>query len=108
MPAGTGNLTIKSLNNYGLVFLIDEQKSVSAEQVVRFRAFIDQAQYWEMPVETPYRGMDGADWILEGLQNGMYHVAVRWCPDTYSHSAREAAFAKAAGMLFEFAGHKLD
>jgi len=107
MPNGTGSLTIKSLNNDRLVFLIDEQTSVSTERVIAFRALIDKAQYWRMPAEIPDRGMDGADWILEGLQSGTYHVAIRWCPDNHPHSEQEAAFAKAASMLFEFAGHKL-
>jgi len=77
----------------------------SQEQVSEFLKHVDRSHFWDMPTESPHRGEDGADWILEGVQGGKYHLAVRWCPDM-QHTAEDATFADLGFLLFDLAGQK--
>ncbi len=86
----------------------DEQLlAVSANDVSAFLGKLDKARFWEIPTESEHRGFDGAEWIMEGVRGTTYHIAVRWCPDSYEHSPEDGAFADAARFLFQLAGHKL-
>jgi hypothetical protein len=80
--------------------------TISANGVSDFLGKLDKARFWEMPTESQHGGMDGAEWIMEGVQGGTYHIAVRWCPDSYKHSQEDSAFAEAARFLFQLTGHK--
>jgi hypothetical protein len=84
----------------------EELAAVHADRVSDFLKHLDRAHFWEMPTESQHRGFDGAEWIMEGVQDGRYHIAVRWCPNLYEHSPEDAAFAEAARFLFQLAGHK--
>jgi hypothetical protein len=46
-------------------------------------ASFDAAGFWALPtIETTSRiGVDGAQWIFEGVRNGQYHVVDRWSPE---------------------------
>ena len=85
---------------------LEQTLTVSNDRVSEFLTKLDQARFWEMPTESEHRGFDGAEWIMEGVQSGTYHVAVRWCPDSYKPSAQDAAFAEAARFLLNLAGDK--
>ncbi|HEX3092059.1 MAG TPA: hypothetical protein VHW72_05510 [Candidatus Angelobacter sp.] len=106
LPDGTGTVTIKALNPSRDKQEMDESRAVSAEQVSRFLSTLAKADYWNVPTELPARGLDGAEWILEGRQSGQYHVVVRWCPGTGPRDPEVLAFADAARLLLEFSGHK--
>jgi hypothetical protein len=84
-----------------------ESVAVSQEQVSQFMARLQQANFWGIPAEVPSGGTDGAEWILEGVQGGAYHLAVRWCPGLNDRPSGDAAFADAARFLSEIAGHKI-
>lgn len=44
-----------------------------------FKEKLGKAGFWQLPVEdTEEQGMDGAQWVMEGIQNGKYHVVERW------------------------------
>ena len=106
LPDGTGTVRIKALSPSRDRQEMDDSRTVSAEQVRRFLGAMTKANYWHVPTETPIRGLDGADWILEGRQGGQYHVVVRWCPGAESRDPEVLAFADAARLLIEFSGHK--
>lgn len=105
LPDGTGVARIKALNSQNKVE-IEDSRTVSAEGVNRFFVLLGKADYLNVPTEMPSNGIDGAEWILEGVQNGQYHVVVRWCPGIESRDPQVLAFADAARLLLEFAGHK--
>ncbi len=84
----------------------DPPVAIDKDQMSRFLSKLDRARFWDMPTEVPSSGFDGAEWIMEGSQNGGYHPVVRWCPDVSAKSPEEKAFAEAARFLFELAGHK--
>jgi hypothetical protein len=39
-------------------------------------------RFWELETHGE-RGMDGEEWIVEGLKDGQYHFTTRWSPDSY-------------------------
>jgi hypothetical protein len=84
----------------------EQTVTVSENRVSEFLAKLDRAHFWDIPTESEHRGLDGAEWIMEGVLEGKYHMAVRWCPNSYEHSPQDAAFAEAARFLFQLAGHK--
>jgi hypothetical protein len=79
----------------------DEQLFVPEDRVAGFLNGLNRAHFWEMSTESQHRGFDGAEWILEGVQDGKYHIAVRWCPHL---SPEDGAFAEAARFLLQLAG----
>jgi hypothetical protein len=48
----------------------------------KLRAHLDAADFWNMAgdPEDDQRGLDGADWVLEGRRGGVYHSVIRWQP----------------------------
>jgi len=49
----------------------------------KFAELLTAARFWELPTDPPpdgTEGADGAQWVLEGLENGRYHVVDRWSP----------------------------
>lgn len=54
-------------------------QSLSKEQADRVLSLIKDAGFWEMTTEGEGpQGTDGAEWVLEGVQDGKYHIATRW------------------------------
>ena len=86
----------------------DDTVPVTPEKIARFSTALAKADFWNMLPDEPSRGLrlDGAEWILEGVQDGKYHIVVRWCPAARSASSQALAFADAARLLLEFAGQK--
>ena len=37
--------------------------------------------FWKLPSIQEDRGVDGAQWIIEGARNGTYHIVDRWSPE---------------------------
>jgi len=106
LPDGSGQIRM-TLPEESHDYSADEQPlTVSANNVSAFLGKLERAHFWEMPTESQHRGFDGAEWIMEGVRGGSYHIAVRWCPDSYKHSPEDGAFADAARFLFQLAGHK--
>ena len=46
-------------------------------------------------------GLDGADWVLEGLKDTRYHCWNLWCP---TEDGRQGAFRDLCLYLFELSG----
>ncbi len=103
---GTGQITMKTGDGERKTTHLDESAQIPSDRVTKFFTRLDQAHFWTMPTALPSTGFDGAEWILEGVQDGNYRVVARWCPDVDRKSADEAPFADAIRFLFELAGHK--
>ncbi len=108
---GTGVLTTKMTSQKGGVepgtLIENTTKPVTAEQTEAFLKKIEQVQFWSLTAETPdptepsglnHNRLDGADWIVEGVHAGKYHVVKRWSPET--GPIRELGIAP----VFELAG----
>jgi hypothetical protein len=110
-PDGEERIAIKTITGDREITSIDETVAVSRDRLTRFFTLLDQAHFWATPTELPRLGQarlgqDGAEWIMEGVQDGKYRTVVRWCPDIERQSSEEISFADAGHFLFELAGHK--
>jgi len=106
LPDGTGKVRMAILHESPEQKRGEQLFTVPEDRVADFLRHLNRAQFWEMPTESQHRGFDGAEWILEGVQDGKYHIAVRWCPGLYEHSPEDAAFAESARYLLQLAGLK--
>lgn len=106
LPDGSGKVKMTMLHQLPEQTKGEQLSAVPEDRVSDFLKHLERAHFWEMPTESQHRGLDGAEWIMEGVQDGRYHIAVRWCPNLYEHSPEDAAFAEAARFLFQLAGHK--
>lgn len=65
------------------------------------RAAFDRAAFWSSRAEpAPVGGVDGAQWMIEGLRESRYHVMDRWSP---SDTGSGAAFRRAALLMLRVA-----
>ena len=44
-------------------------------------AGLEQIEFWTMTSYLERTGVDGAEWIVEGVKNARYHVVDRWSPE---------------------------
>jgi hypothetical protein len=55
---------------------------------------LDEAAFWSAPVTQETLGVDGAEWVFEGVRADGYHVIDRWSPsDTWEPRLRAAGLA---------------
>jgi hypothetical protein len=95
---GTGVLTTKATSGRGGYkpgnLVTNKTRALTKEQATWFLDRIEEVGFWSLPVyEKPHKGvgpngestvevnLDGAQWILEGIKDGQYHVADRWSPE---------------------------
>jgi hypothetical protein len=66
------------------------------------REHLAAADFWNLAgdPEEGERGLDGADWILEGRRGGMYHAVVRWEPKPGPFRAACEDLIKVSGLAF--------
>jgi hypothetical protein len=105
-PGGEGSVSMRTTDGHREVTKLEDTSTASADRFVRFFSLLDQAHFWETPTELPRRGVDGAEWIMEGVKDGNYRTVVRWCPYAEHQTDDEVRFGDAAHLLFELAGHK--
>jgi hypothetical protein len=104
-PDGTGKLTVKIANGAGgyKPGKLIENKSplVTQKQTDKFLQHVKDAGFWELSSYEKTSGCDGAEWIIEGVKDGKYHVVNRWTPS--KGPARELGMA----LAFELAQLKI-
>jgi hypothetical protein len=61
---------------------------VDAEDAKTLGALIQSMNFFQMATEDDVRGMDGDEWVMEGVTQGNYHVARRWCAPSYGPDKR--------------------
>jgi hypothetical protein len=84
-PNGTGTLIGKITSGAGGyktgVMTWDKSVEISTAQVQQFLIASQKAAFWTLPTGGLARGNDGAQWIMEGVHAGVYHVVDRWSPE---------------------------
>jgi hypothetical protein len=103
---GTAQLFVKVLNGRGGYepghIILNRNIKVYKELVEQFLGLLKEADFWNSPTEEPENSneirLDGAQWIIEGVTDGRYHVVDRWSPD-------DGPFRKAALLLALNLGH---
>jgi hypothetical protein len=58
----------------------NESIPVGKQRTTVFLARIVQSHYWDLPSRRQPGGLDGAQWILEGITDGHYQIVDRWSP----------------------------
>ncbi len=59
--------------------VINRIKTLSNTEWEQLKNLLSELTFWDLPTEDTNRGgRDGAQWILEGLQDGKYHLTDRW------------------------------
>ena len=71
-------------------------------------ALLTQAGFWEMSYADKKREpnekgeveicLDGSEWVLEGVRQGIFHAVNRYCPDEKSFQAIGTYLAKISGL----------
>lgn len=100
LPDGRGRIRVKVIGAKGQIET-EKTGTVPPHRVVAFSAQLNDLGFWDLPTESPTRGFDGAEFILEGAGSSRYHITVRWCPG-------KTPFGDLAQSIFELAGYKLD
>ena len=86
---GSGQLHVKMTNGQGGYkpeeLVEDRSFAVGRKQVAAFQAKIRKADFWHLATqEEEPEGvirLDGAQWMLEGIDDGRYHLVDRWGPE---------------------------
>lgn len=95
---GSGLLNVRATDRHRGLLAIDNATTISVKKAAAFTASLNRLQFWQLPTESPQLGFDGAEWILEGVQDGVYHVVVRWCPG-------KTPIGEVGRNLLDLAGH---
>ena len=83
-------------------FILAEQRRLAPAEWDTFTRLLRHSCYWELPAEdTDAAGFDGAQWILEGIRGGRYHIVDRWSPTGGS-------FREACLYALKLSGLKID
>ena len=56
------------------------QSTLSPADLERLTATLGKPEFWQQKALEP--GLDGAEWILESVQDGRYQVTVQWSPQS--------------------------
>ena len=78
-------VTAKRLNGAGGYepgsLVVNRTVRVPPDAALRLRALIDSTGLWQATPPTDERvGLDGAQWIIEGVRGGRYHAIDWWSP----------------------------
>jgi hypothetical protein len=62
--------------------IVNKTRKMSVDQTNWFLYVIDQLGFWQLPThdKSDVMGLDGSQWILEGVKDGKYLVVDRWSP----------------------------
>jgi hypothetical protein len=112
-PDGTGLIVARSVDTHTGVLgkiasdtgrlVVDKNVVVEKAQVDVFLRELQAFSFWTMPTEIRQSGMDGAQYILEGVRRGEYHVVDRWSPQASTYLGVCKHLIRLAGI-----GPKLD
>lgn len=64
-----------------------EERTIGDGQWCDFLTLLAKAGYWKLGDDYDDSGNDGAQWILEGVREGRYHLVDRWTPDDGDYRA---------------------
>ena len=82
---GSGSLTAKSASGSGGYdpgrLTLSKTLTLDAKRVQPFTSGLDKLGFWKLPTQDTRTGFDGAQWVLEGVKGGQYHVIDRWSPE---------------------------
>jgi hypothetical protein len=75
-----------------------DEKGLSKVEVGKFLETIAKNNFWSLAKTGGGDGLDGAQWIIEGVSDGKYHVVERWSPDEGNVREIGLCFLKMSGL----------
>jgi hypothetical protein len=60
--------------------VLNSKTLLTKVQTDSFLGKIKEHQFWQLAAKREPGGLDGAQWILEGVKEGKYHIVDRWSP----------------------------
>lgn len=70
-----------------------------------FNRLLEEADYWRAATtEVNLTGLDGAQWILEAVKDGRYHVVDRWSPSATGSPEEDSKLREACLHLLKLSG----
>ncbi len=114
-PDGSGSVIARSVDKHaGLLtkekrdsgkLVLDTASIVSKAEVQEVLNQLQSLKFWSMTTKEDSTGMDGAEWVLEGVKGGEYHVVDRWSPELYENrAASNKEFAILCRSFLKLAG----
>jgi hypothetical protein len=80
---GTARLIAKIFDRSAERIMLDKNKTLSRDEVRELMGHLEDMKFWDAPTSDRGRiGTDGAEWVIEGVSNGKYHLLHRWSPRT--------------------------
>jgi hypothetical protein len=64
---------------------------LSADDSKALEVLIQNLNFFQLPTDDCVLGLDGDEWILEGISQGKYHFVRRWCASSYNPDKRGLA-----------------
>jgi hypothetical protein len=84
---------------------VDRTRLLTKGEWAMFIHLLHRACYWQLPTEDESeRGDDGAQWILEGVKEGRYHIVDRWSPPGGSYQEACLYLLKISGLGIDESG----
>lgn len=80
---------------------IDATYPLSKNKAKTLLSCLENADFWNLTTKDDLQGNDGAQWIIEGVKNGKYHIVDRWSPE-------DGPFREAALYLINLSKLKSD
>jgi hypothetical protein len=84
---GTSTLTTKITSGEGGYkpgkILVNRKRPLTQDETAGVIARFNELGFWDLPAyEKPHESvdLDGAQWVLEGVKDGKYHLTRRWSP----------------------------
>lgn len=62
----------------------DFYDAIGCDKMQKLNTVINSVNFWTLPCRSDRLGLDGATWLIEGINNGSYHAIYRWSPDVSS------------------------
>lgn len=105
-PDGSAMLSLKTLTGDSMyepgTLWTNMTAVVASNGVARLLHKIEYCNFWrQKTVLGGHEGRDGAQWIIEGVSNGVYHITDRWCPDQVAYKDAALEFLALAGFAVE-------
>lgn len=77
------------------------ERALTDAEWARFAAALKAADLAHTPTHSDRRGMDGAQWVIEAVEGGKYHIVDRWTPEA---EGPDAAFVALCVAMLEISG----
>lgn len=101
-------LAVKELNGAGGyepgILVVDKSIEIGDHEWNTFVQLLDESNYWNAATRDFSTGLDGAQWILESIKDGKYHIVDRWSPHEKYSSNEDLKIREACLYLLELSG----